>query len=115
MDRFGRLGDPLHLKRFGVRLSSMGDIEAGIDYEIVWRSVPGDAERDNGNIWMFLGRRGTPNWEKCRVFYLEWGIDPIPGQDIFHKQEYEDCLSPKQVYVPIVNWLGSFFEEDSQR
>ncbi|MEM7129198.1 MAG: hypothetical protein AAF702_22895 [Chloroflexota bacterium] len=104
----GRLGDARSEKRFGVSIASLEIIQENFPYRIIWETPPGDALQDNGNIEMYLGGF---NWIECSAYRVPWGIQLIPGRDEMIKP-YEYCFTPKQLYMPIVNWFGSFFEEE---
>ncbi|MEM7127447.1 MAG: hypothetical protein AAF702_14035 [Chloroflexota bacterium] len=56
------------------------------------------------------------DWKSCSLFdqanEAEWWGLTLPGRRRFLQEEYARCDAAEMYYVPVVNWLGSFFEED---
>jgi hypothetical protein len=60
-----RLGDVSYKKRFGVVLAGLGEVEPGREYEIIWRTPPGEAVVDNAEWQLNEGRT-------CGYWWCTW-------------------------------------------
>jgi hypothetical protein len=83
-----RLGDVSYRKRFGVSLFGLQDVAPGVEYQIIWRTPPGEAVQDNASWEMNEGRTCGFSWctwvtKTCYVTEDEWGVGVIEdGADL---------------------------------